>query len=127
MNISILLPYKENFATNNAGAVSLFVNDITQNSIYKKTTKIFGNTIYKKILSNNYVNLAFDRKIFFISNNSFLNVLLFLRLYSKDIASFLVLNFLLYIRIHLYPFVDLAPLLELCLFSLKSKLLVYPT
>ena len=34
MNISILLPYKENFVSNNAGAVSLFVNDITKNSIY---------------------------------------------------------------------------------------------
>ena len=71
MNISILLPYKENFVSNNAGAVSLFVNDITKNSIYKKTTKIFGNTIYKKILSNNYVNLAFDRRIFFSSNNQY--------------------------------------------------------
>ena len=27
MNISILLPYKENFVSNKAGAVSLFVND----------------------------------------------------------------------------------------------------
>ena len=32
MNISILLPYKENFVSNKAGAVSLFVNDITKNS-----------------------------------------------------------------------------------------------
>lgn len=71
MNISILLPYKENFVSNKAGAVSLFVNDITKNSIYKKTIKIFGNTIYKKFLSNNYVNLAFDRRIFFSSNNQY--------------------------------------------------------
>ena len=71
MNISILLPYKENFVSNNAGAVSLFVNDITKKSIYKKTTKIFGNTIYKKFLSNNYVNLFFDKKIFFSSNNQY--------------------------------------------------------
>ena len=71
MNISILLPYKENFVSNKAGAVSLFVNDITKNSIYKKTTKIFGNTIYKKFLSNNYVNLFFDKKIFFSSNNQY--------------------------------------------------------
>jgi glycosyltransferase involved in cell wall biosynthesis len=71
MKISILLPYKENFVSNNAGAVSLFVNDITKNSIYKKTTKIFGNTIYKKFLSNNYVNLTFNRKIFTSSNNEY--------------------------------------------------------
>ncbi|MDA7783853.1 glycosyltransferase [Candidatus Pelagibacter sp.] len=76
MNISILLPYKENFASNNAGAVSLFVNDITKNSIYKETTKIFGNTIYKKFLSNNYVNLAFDKKIFFSSNNQYVKCFL---------------------------------------------------
>ena len=76
MNISILLPYKENFVSSNAGAVSLFVNDITKNSIYKKTTKIFGNTIYKKILSNNYVNLVFDRRIFFSSNNLYVKCFL---------------------------------------------------
>ena len=41
MKISILLPYKENFVSNNAGAVSLFVNDITKNSIYQKNYKNF--------------------------------------------------------------------------------------
>ena len=30
MKISILLPYKENFAPNYAGAVSLFVKDISE-------------------------------------------------------------------------------------------------
>ena len=36
MKVSILLPYKENFSPNYAGAVSLFVNDTTNRSIYKK-------------------------------------------------------------------------------------------
>ena len=71
MNISILLPYKENFASNNAGAVSLFVNDITKNSVYQKTTKIFGNTKYKTFLSKNYVNLTFGENIFLSSNNQY--------------------------------------------------------
>ena len=71
MNISILLPYKENFVSNNAGAVSLFVNDITKKSIYRKTTRIFGNTIYKKYLSSNYTNLTFDKNIFLSSNNQY--------------------------------------------------------
>ena len=66
MKISILLPYKENFSPNYAGAVSLFVNDITENSIYKKTTNIFGNTIYKKFLSDKYINLTIKKKIFFL-------------------------------------------------------------
>ena len=57
MKISILLPYKENFSSQYAGAVSLFVNDITRQSIYKNSTKIFGNTKYKKFLSKNYINI----------------------------------------------------------------------
>ena len=68
MKISILLPYKENFTSNYAGAVSLFVNDITKKSIHKKTTQIFGNTKYKTYLSKNYTNLIFD-KIFYQSSN----------------------------------------------------------
>jgi len=68
MKISILLPYKENFTPNYAGAVSLFVNDTTRESVYKKTTHIFGNTKYKKYLSTNYTNL-FIKKNFFLSTN----------------------------------------------------------
>ena len=64
MKISILLPYKENFSPNFAGAVSLFVNDITKKSIFKKTTHIFGNTLAKIKLSKNYINLNLDKKIF---------------------------------------------------------------
>jgi len=36
MKISILLPYKENFSPEYPGAVSLFVNDTSQVSKYKK-------------------------------------------------------------------------------------------
>ena len=36
MNVSILLPYKENFSVNKSGAVSLFVNDILKNTSNKK-------------------------------------------------------------------------------------------
>ena len=64
MKISILLPYKENFAPNYAGAVSLFVNDITKESVYKKDTFIFGNTNSKIKLSNNYINLNLDKCFF---------------------------------------------------------------
>ena len=32
MKISVLLPYKENFASNYAGAVSLFVKETIRNS-----------------------------------------------------------------------------------------------
>ena len=36
MKISILLPYKENFSPEYPGAVSLFVNETTKISKYKK-------------------------------------------------------------------------------------------
>ena len=64
MKISILLPYKENFTPNNAGAVSLFVADINNKSNFKKTTYIFGNTESKKKLSLNYINLDLNKSIF---------------------------------------------------------------
>ena len=64
MKISILLPYKENFSPNYAGAVSLFVNDINKVSKYKKTINVFGNMDYKKKLSKNYFNLKLDKKFY---------------------------------------------------------------
>jgi glycosyltransferase involved in cell wall biosynthesis len=64
MKISILLPYKENFTPNNAGAVSLFVADINNKSNFRKSTYIFGNTQSKKKLSTNYINLNLDKSIF---------------------------------------------------------------
>ena len=48
MKISILLPFKENFSPNYAGAVSLFVKDMTRQSKYRNTISVFGNTSYKK-------------------------------------------------------------------------------
>ena len=65
MKISILLPYKENFSENYAGAVSIFVRDIVVNSNFSKTTKVYGNTSFKKtFLKNNYINLPLKRSIF---------------------------------------------------------------
>jgi glycosyltransferase involved in cell wall biosynthesis len=64
MQISILLPYKENFSPDYAGAVSLFVKDTTLVSKYKNNITIFGNTNYKKKLLNNYINIPLNKKIF---------------------------------------------------------------
>ena len=50
MNIAILLPYKENFSKNYAGAVSIFVNDTNKLSKFKKSIKVFGSTENKNIL-----------------------------------------------------------------------------
>ena len=76
MKISILLPYKENFAPNYAGAVSLFVNDITNVSFFKKNTYIFGNTDSKKKLSKNYINLELNKKIFQSTSKSYIKTFL---------------------------------------------------
>ena len=57
MKIAILLPYKENFSSEYPGAVSLFVNDTSQISKYKKNIIVFGNTSYKKIFKIKYENI----------------------------------------------------------------------
>ena len=70
MKISILLPYKENFSSEYAGAVSLQLKDTTNLSKFKKNIKIFGSTTFKQnILKNNYVNLS-TRKLFFQSRSN---------------------------------------------------------
>ena len=48
MKISILLPYKENFSPEYAGAVSLFVKDTVNISNFKKNINVYGNTSYTK-------------------------------------------------------------------------------
>ena len=68
MKISILLPFKENYSPNYAGAVSLFVNDTINKSKYKDSINVFGNTIYKKFLSKNYTNIQFKKKLFSSTN-----------------------------------------------------------
>lgn len=72
MRISILLPYKENFSKQKAGAVSIFVNDIIRNSKYKKDIKIFGNTNHKDLLNNKYINLDYDKSIFKSNTKSYI-------------------------------------------------------
>ena len=64
MNISILLPYKENFSPIYPGAVSLFVNYTTRLSRYKKNITVYGYTSLKKKFDLNYVNINLRKKIF---------------------------------------------------------------
>ena len=68
MKISILLPFKENYSPNYAGAVSLFVKDTINKSKYKDSMHVFGNTSYKKFLSKNYTNIQFKKKLFSSTN-----------------------------------------------------------
>ncbi|WP_440938087.1 glycosyltransferase [Candidatus Pelagibacter sp.] len=76
MNIAVLLPFKENFSKHNAGAVSLFVNDINKYSKFKKSITVFGSTQSKEYLSKNYINLLVNDSIFKSSNNSYVKCFL---------------------------------------------------
>jgi hypothetical protein len=62
MKISILLPYKENFSPTYPGAVSLFINETTQISKYKKNIKVYGSTEYKNKFKPNYVNIDLNKR-----------------------------------------------------------------
>ena len=73
MKISILLPYKENFSPEYAGAVSLFVKDTTLRSKFKKDITVFGHTEYKKIYNINYVNIPFGKKLLQSGSKSYVN------------------------------------------------------
>tara|TARA_Y100000996_G_scaffold371037_1_gene319052 strand:+ start:569 stop:2683 length:2115 start_codon:yes stop_codon:yes gene_type:complete len=68
LKISILLPYKENFSPNYAGAVSLFVKDTVINSKYSNSTYIFGTMDYKVPFLKNYININLKKS--FLQSNS---------------------------------------------------------
>ena len=78
MKISILLPYKENFTHDLAGAVSLFVSQISKKSKYNHNISIYGNTKSKNYITPNYKNIVFEKNILQSSSknyvNSFLNI-----------------------------------------------------
>lgn len=77
MKISVLLPYKENFSSSYAGAVSLFLNDTTKVSKYKKFVKIYGNTDFKRdLLPSKYINLPIKKTFFQSSTRKYLNLFL---------------------------------------------------
>ena len=71
MKISVLLPYKENFAEEYAGAVSIFINSTNAKSIYKNDITVYGYTEYNKILSKRYCNLSLKNKSIIQSNSDF--------------------------------------------------------
>ena len=82
MKISILLPYKENFSSKYAGAVSLFTKDTTAKSRYKDSITIFGFTKYKSKLLKNYINLNIIKNL--LQSNSKIYVKEFLKYENKS-------------------------------------------
>ena len=73
MKISVLLPYKENYSKDYAGAVSIFVNGVNKHSKYKKNINVYGNTEYSNLLSKNYINLPFKKRLFQSSSKTYVN------------------------------------------------------
>ena len=67
MKISVLLPYKENFSENYAGAVSIFVKDTIQNSNFLKIL-CFWKYVLQKTFLKNYINIDFKKS--FLQSNS---------------------------------------------------------
>ena len=61
MKISVLLPYKENFSPLYPGAVSLFVYETSNRSIFKKKITVFGSTEIKKKFPLKYVDIKLKR------------------------------------------------------------------
>ena len=110
MKISILLPYKENFSPEYAGAVSLFVKDTTLRSKFKKEITVFGHTEYKKIFNVNYVNIPFGKKILQSGSKSYVNK--FLNIEEQNPSDI--------IEIHNRP-----NYLEYFLKTLKAKIVLY--
>ncbi len=73
MKISILLPYKENFSSKYAGAVSLFVKDTSLNSKFKRSIYVYGNMNYSKPFLKNYVNIKLDKRILQSNSKSYVS------------------------------------------------------
>ena len=60
MKIASILPYKENYSKQGAGAVALWISEFMRDSIYKNKTFVIGNTLNKKYLTKNYININID-------------------------------------------------------------------
>ena len=69
MNISILLPYKENYSPEYPGAVSLFVHATTKLSNYEKKILVYGNTDLKEKLTDKYINIPLNKTNLFKSQS----------------------------------------------------------
>ncbi len=109
MKISILLPYKENYSPEYAGAVSLFIKSVSDNSLFKKEITIYGSTNFKRKLSKNYINIPLFKRFLSSQSKDYVDKFVKLQLIQKpDIIE--VHNRPIYIK---------------KLFNLKSKLVLY--
>ena len=73
MKISILLPYKENFSPDYPGAVSLFINDTTKVSKYKRNIKVYGSTSFKNKFDIRYQNIDLTNRFLGSQSKRYIN------------------------------------------------------
>ena len=90
MKISILLPYKENFSPIYPGAVSLFVNETTKLSNYKKFITIYGNTNYKKIYNLKYKNIELKKNFFQSQSKKYVEE--FIKIEKKNLSDLIEIH-----------------------------------
>ncbi len=90
MKISILLPYKENFAPEYPGAVSLFVYETTKISKFRKKITVFGNTNLKKKFPIKYINIETKKNILSSQTKSYVNK--FIKLEKKRNSSIIEIH-----------------------------------
>ena len=57
MKIASILPYKENYTKNGAGAVALWISEFLRDSMYRNSTFVFGSTLNNNFLTRNYINI----------------------------------------------------------------------
>ena len=99
MKISILLPYKENFSPIYPGAVSLFVNDTTKISKYRKNITVYGNTDFKDTFKLKYQNIPLKKTTFQSQSKIYVNE--YIKLESKEDSDLIEIhnrpNYLIYL------------------------------
>ena len=72
-DIAILLPYKENYTKNYAGAASIWLKDYTKKSLLSKQTIIYGNLdTSDNPLTNNFKNISL-KKYFFSKTKTYMD------------------------------------------------------
>ena len=62
IKIATILPYKENYTFSKAQAAAIWVADFFKYSKFKKNNYIFGSTLKKDYLTNNYINIHINNK-----------------------------------------------------------------
>jgi glycosyltransferase involved in cell wall biosynthesis len=73
MKLSILLPYKENFSPQYPGAVSLFINETSNISRYKKNIKVYGSTKFKILFNIKYQNINLENRYVGSQSKNYIN------------------------------------------------------